>query len=60
MGREESVVHFAGPAEIRGAGVGRRSTRVGVLVDAHDLLFIFLTIVVFVFLALCARAAEKL
>ncbi len=33
---------------------------VGVPVDAHDLLFILLTIVVFVFLALCAKAAEKL
>lgn len=30
------------------------------LVDAHDILFVLLTIVVFVFLALCARAAEKL
>lgn len=32
----------------------------GVLVDAHDLLFVLLIVVVFVFLALCAKAAEKL
>ena len=32
----------------------------GVLVDAHDLLFALLIIVVFVFLGLCAKAAEKL
>lgn len=28
--------------------------------DAHDILFALLIIVVFVFLALCAKAAEKL
>jgi len=33
---------------------------VGDLVDAHDLLFVLLTIVVFVFLVLCAKVAEKL
>lgn len=30
------------------------------LVDAHDILFILLTVVVFAFLALCAKVAEKL
>ncbi len=57
-----SGVHFPRPVEIHLAGAGRRSPRLQMesLVDAHDILFFLLTIVVFVFLALCAKVAEKL
>ncbi len=57
-----SGVDFPRLAEFRRAGAGRRSPRLQMesLVDAHDILFILLTIVVFIFLALCAKAAEKL
>jgi len=48
------------PRNSAGPVLAAVAVRSGVLVGAHDLLFVLLIVVVFAFIALCARGLEKL